>query len=595
MQFCASPGPLQGGPKDEDPPVFLGSEPVQFSTNQKPRKILMEFDEFLVLKDVNQNVIVSPPLNENPDFKTKGKKVQVKNDKDVLWEENTTYTYFFGDAICDLHEENPIHNFEFVFSTGSEIDSLSLRGKILQAQYLIPEEAVYVCLYKKGMNDTIPFDSLPYLVRPYYIARTNELGEFQINNLRYDEYMMFAVKDVNSNYFFDLPNEEIAFLDSMVYPQEVFEFIPDTIPVIPGDTALMDSLWKHHSYTMVQNPMDIFMFLQDDSVARLKETAVTLNKKIEFFFNYPFRDSLKIELLNDSIASDWYIKEFSANKDSLTLWLKEIPNDTIEIKLMVDTIQADTLQFVIKEEAKKKEDPRRKRKKAKDNKKQKKEKEVIQYTTNVKNSLPFYTSIKIKFETPLVYTNFDYALLKEDTVVVTPQFTFSDSLKRNLKIEYEWKENTKYELVIPQDALRDLFDKANDSISLKFTTTEADSYGNIDLQIEFDSLFKAPFLIQLVQGEAEKEKLIRSYKIHSDSNLQIKHISEGDYYLKAIEDQNNNGRWNSGHFGLRQQAEQVFYFPLPLSIKEGWDIEDVWKISTAHRQRPEKLKKKKDE
>ncbi len=555
----------------------------------------MEFDEFLVLKEVNQNVIVSPPLNENPDFKAKGKKVQVKNDNNVEWEENTTYTYFFGDAICDLHEENPIHDFEFVFSTGSEIDSLSIRGKILQAQYLNPEEGVYVCLYKKGMNDTISFDSLPYFVRPYYIARSNEWGEFQLNNLRYDAYMMFAVKDVNSNYFFDLPNEEIAFLDSIVYPEEIFEFIPDTIAVIPGDTALMDSLWEYHSYTMVQNPIDLFMFLQDDSVSRLAETSVSMNKKIELFFNYPYRDSLKIELLNDSTTTDWYVKEFSRNKDSLTLWLKEIPNDTIEIKLTVDTIQADTLQFIVKEEAKKKQDPRRNRRKGKDDKKQKKEKEVIKYTSNIKNSLPFYAPIKIEFETPIVYANFDYAVLKEDSLIVNPQFSFSDSLKRHLLIEYEWQENTKYELVIPQDALRDLFDIVNDSISFKFTTTDIDTYGNISLQLQFDSLLRAPLLVQLVQGEAEKEKVIRNYKLQSDSILQMNYISEGDYYLKAIEDRNNNGRWNSGHFGLGQKPEQVFYFPLPITIKEGWDVEDVWKMSLRDRQRPEEPKKEKEE
>lgn len=596
LQYCASPGPLKGGPKDEDPPVFLGSDPVKFSKNQKPGKIWLEFDEFLVLKDINQNMIVSPPLNEKPEVKLKGKKVLVKNDRNIIWEENTTYTYFFGDAICDLHEENPYHNFEYVFSTGPDIDSLSIRGKVLQARFLTPEESVFVALYKRGMNDSIPFDSLPYYVRPYYIAKTNELGEYQLNNLRYDEYMLFAVKDVNSNYYFDLPNEEIAFLDSLVFPQEVFEYIPDTIPVIPEDTAMMDSLWQYHSYTMVQNPVDVFMFLQDDSIPRLLETNVTLNKKIDFFFRYPYKDSLKIELINDSLASDWYIKEFSKYKDTLTLWFKEIPNDTLEIKLTIDTIQADTLEFIVQENVKQKDTKRKKRRRKKEeSKQQKEEKPTIGYSSNVKTNHHFYKPIIISFETPLTYANFENAELVEDSIIVEPKYTFTDSLKRHLKIEYNWKEATPYKFTIPQEALRDLFDIPNDSINLNFTTTSIDSYGNISLNMAFDSLFKAPMLIELVQGENEKEKVVRQYSIWNDTILQIQNVPEGEYFLKAIEDLNNDKRWNSGNFGESLQPEQVFFFPMPVSVKAGWDIEDKWEILLTDRQKPEKPKKEKKE
>ena len=596
FQYCASPGPLKGGPKDEDPPVFLASEPVKYKTNAKPRKIFLEFDEFLVLKDINQNLIISPPLNEKPDVRLKGRKVLVKNDKEVEWEENTTYTYMFGDAICDLHEDNPYHNFEYVFSTGPDIDSLSIRGKVLQARYLNPEESVFVALYKRGMSDTIPFDSLPYLTRPYYIARTNEKGEYQLNNLRYDEYMLFAVKDVNSNYYFDLPNEEVAFLDSLIYPEEVFEYIPDTIAVFPSDTALMDSLWKNHSYTMVKNPVDLFMFLEDDSIPRLLETNVVMNKKIDFFFRYPYKDSLKIELLNDSLATDWYIEEYSKYKDTLTLWLKEIPNDTLEIKLSIDTIQADTLDFVVQEPIKEPDDKRRKRRRKKEDDNQKKEeKPVIKYSTNAGTNHHFFKDLMINFETPLVYTNFENALLIEDSLTIAPKYSFTDSLKRHLKIEYQWKEATNYKFIIPQEALRDLFDIPNDSINLNFTTTSVDTYGNIALNIRFDSLFKAPMLIELVQGELEKEKIIRQYSIWNDTALLIQNISEGDYYLKAIEDLNNDKRWNSGHFGERKQPETVFYFPLPISVKTGWDIDDSWEIKYTDRQKPQKPKKKKEQ
>mgnify|MGYP002639407458 CR=1 FL=1 len=593
FQYCANPGPLVGGPQDEEPPVFVGSDPVKFSRNIQPRKVLMEFDEFLVLKELNQNLIISPPLNEDPTIKLKGKRVLIKNDKDVVFEDSTTYTYYFGNAICDLHEDNPISNFEFVFSTGPTLDSLSLRGKVLNAETLNPEETIYVCLYKNGTNDTIPLDSLPYFVRPYYIAKTNTLGEYTLNNLRYDDYLMFAVKDMNNNYYFDMPGESIAFIDSLLKPQEVYDFIPDTIPIIQEDTALMDSLWKFHSYTMINHPVDLFLFAEHDSIPKLLETEISLQKKIDFFFKYPVQDQVEIELLNDSTQESWYIKDYSGNKDTLNLWLTAIPSDTIEISLKIDTLAIDTLQFVIRE-PKKKEDPRRKRKKEEDKTKKKAEKEVIKFTSNVDKSHAFYSDIKIQFETPLQYANLENVVLLEDSIAVDPVLIFQDSLKRNLEIKHEWKESTNYQFIIPQEALIDIFEIENDSIKLNFKTTASAEYGNIELQIQADSLLHFPLLLRLMKGSPGKEAMVKEIRLDSATTAQFQFIPEGDYLIKAIEDLNHNGRWNTGSYGLKLAAERVFYFQKPITVKAGWDIEDTWKITNKDRMAPI-IKEKKDQ
>lgn len=590
FQYCANPGPLIGGPKDEDPPVFVGSNPVKFSKNIHPRKVLMEFDEFLVLKELKQNLIISPPLNEDPQIKLKGKRVIIKNDKDVVFEDSTTYTYYFGNAICDLHEENPISNFEFVFSTGPVLDSLSLRGKVLNAEFLTPEETIFVCLYKKGTNDTIPFDSLPYFVRPYYIAKTNALGEYRLNNLQYNNYLMFAVKDLNNNYYFDMQGESIAFVDSLLKPQEVYDFIPDTIPINQEDSLLMDSLWKFHSYTMINHPIDLFLFTEQDSIPKLLETKVTPERKIDFFFKYPVQNHIEVQLLNDSNQGNWYIEEFTKNKDSLSLWITSIPSDTIDISLQIDTLSVDTLQFVIRE-PKKKEEPRRRRKKE-DDKKEKVEKEVIKFTSNVNKTLAFYSDIQIQFETPLQYTNLENAVLFEDSLSVNPELIFIDSLKRNLSIKYDWKEATTYQFIIPQEALIDIFEIENDSIKLNFNTTSKADYGNINMQINGDSLLQFPLLLRLVKGSPGKEVMVREIKLDSATSAMFQYIPEGEYYMKAIEDLNHNGRWNTGNYGLKLAAERVFYFQKPITVKAGWDIEDSWNITTLDRIAPTITEKK---
>ncbi|NPD46041.1 Ig-like domain-containing protein [Lentimicrobium sp. S6] len=596
LQYCASPGPLGGGPKDEEPPVFLGSDPVKYSRNTRPRKIQLQFDEFLVLKDLQQNLIISPPLNEDPDIKLKGKKVVIKNDKDLILAENTTYTYYFGDAICDLHEDNPIENFEYVFSTGPSLDSLSIRGKILQSEYLTPEESVYVCLYKKGMNDTIPFDSLPYFVRPYYVSRTNELGEYKLNNLRLDDYLMFAIKDVNSNYYFDMPNEEISFLDSLIFPEDVFDFIPDSIPINLNDTALMDSIWEYHSYSMVQNPVDLYLFTQHDSIPRLAETAVELNQKIDFFFKFPIQDSIHFNLFNDSTDESWYIEEFSKYRDTLTLWLPDLKYDTLFLSMQVDTLAIDTMDFVVRTAKKEVDKPKRRRKKKEDKSTKKKEdKKVLKFSNNVKKPFPFYKSVLLEFETPLAYANLKNLVALEDTMEINVEAYFLDSLKRKLRIEYPWKEETNYKISIPQEALVDIFGLENDSINLSMTTSTIDDYSNINVSIQVDSNCVSPVVITLVKGEADKEIVIQKHVIYGDSLLVLPYVVEGDYYLKALEDFNGNGRWNTGNYGLNLLSEPVYYFPLPLSAKSGWNIEETWKITIKDRKRPEVIKKEKKE
>ena len=585
VKSCASPGPLSGGEKDIDPPIFIASDPPLYSRNTEPRKIFLEFDEFLVLEELTNNLLISPPLNEDPDVKLRGRKVVIKNHKDIAFEENTTYTYFFGDAIRDLHESNPLKNFEYVFSTGATLDSLSIRGKISDAQYLTAEEDIYICLYKKNMNDTISFDSLPYFVRPYYVARTNEFGEFQLNNLRYDDYLIFAVQDMNSNYYFDMPNEKIAFLDSLIIPQDVFDFIPDSIPIDTADYYLMDSLWKNHAISLTKTPIDLYLFSQDDSIPKLIETVVTEHQKIDFFFKFPIRDSISFKLLNDSIKMPWHKQEFSKNRDSLSLWLTRIPHDTLVFQIQYDTLKADTLELMVRPKAAEKQKSRRFKKKEK-GKKKKTKKEVIKYSSNANSSLAYYKNISIVFETPLKYANFEYAVLLEDSLAVKPKIYFTDSIQRHLKIDHNWKQDTKYNFVLPKEALIDIFNKENDSIALNFTTTNDDNYSNIILDLTFDSCQFFPLVISLVKGETEKEKTIQQHRIIGDTLLSIPYVTEGEYMIKALEDFNDNGLWNTGHYGKNIAPETTYYFQKHLSTKAGWDNEESWKLSSEDKKRP---------
>ncbi len=207
---CANPVAPTGGPKDETPPVVLSSEPLNRSVNFTGKEIRLTFDEFVQVKNTNEQVVISPPFKKNPEYQIRGKSVVIRFD-DTL-KSHTTYTLFFGESISDITESNPLVNYWCVFSTGPVIDSLSLKGTVRNAFTLMPEENVLVMLYEPAG------DSVPYKERPFYVSRSNKEGQFRFYNLRNQPLQLFALKESNGNYLYDAVNEWIAFSDTLVLP-----------------------------------------------------------------------------------------------------------------------------------------------------------------------------------------------------------------------------------------------------------------------------------------------------------------------------------------------------------------------------------------
>ena len=144
LYSCASIGRPEGGPRDFDPPRFIGSNPPAGAVNSQRTKISLQFDEFIKLEKATEKVVVSPPQIQQPEIKASGKRIQV-NLLDSL-KPNTTYTIDFSDAIVDNNEGNPLGNFAFTFSTGTEIDTMEVAGTILDASNLEPIKGMLVGL-----------------------------------------------------------------------------------------------------------------------------------------------------------------------------------------------------------------------------------------------------------------------------------------------------------------------------------------------------------------------------------------------------------------------------------------------------------------
>lgn len=583
---CANPVAPTGGIKDEIPPVFLGSEPVNRARNFSGDKIDLVFDEFVVLKDLNSNLLISPPLNSKLDIKTKAKGVRITIDKDEVLRENTTYTIYFGNAIVDLHESNPTPNFQYVFSTGDGIDSLSIRGRVLSPEYLLPQAGVFVCLYIDN-NDTLELKDQPQKMRPFYIAKTNEEGHFEINNIKNDKYLIFAVRDANANYINDMPNEEIAFLSEFVVPEEVFDFIPDSIPIDTSNKVLMDSLWGNHAVQVTKNEHNLLMYLPQDSVQKVTAKEFVNNNRMHFQFKNPLKKDAQIEVLYPTNLSneEVFFEAYSFKKDSLDLWFYKSDRDTLRFSFQVDTLKADTFEVAFSSASNTAKPETRRNRNNKDPKIAN-EKATLHYKSNFKAEFPFFAKGKIEFETPIKESDFSYVKLLEDSVSVPVKLQFMDQSKRKLSVDYPWKKGMKYNFVIPDQALTDIFGVKNDSISASFTSTDDLIYGVLQMNIHLPEGSSSSWVVYLFKGSEDKETILSRKTISASGTVVFPNLVEDKYQIKILEDRDGNGVWSSGNYEKLILPEKVFYYPNAIEMKAGWNVEEDWKIDDLKQVNP---------
>ena len=195
MAACASIGRPDGGPRDTEPPVAIRSTPAQGEQNVKSTKISIYFNENVQIDDPGNKVAISPAQTQQPSISANGKHISIELKDSLI--PNTTYTIDFSDAISDLNEGNTLEGYTLAFSTGGEIDSLSISGMVMQADNLEPAQGMLVGVYATDADSaitTLRFDR---------ITRTNQLGQFSVRNLAEGSYQLFAINDVNRDLHWD--------------------------------------------------------------------------------------------------------------------------------------------------------------------------------------------------------------------------------------------------------------------------------------------------------------------------------------------------------------------------------------------------------
>ncbi len=632
---CANMSRPDGGPYDETPPVFLGGNPAPGALNVSKQKMELSFDEIIQVDKVTEKVVVSPPQKEMPEIKASGRKVHI-NLKDSLLP-NTTYTIDFSDAIVDNNERNPLNNFSYAFSTGETIDSLQISGILLEASNLEPVTGMLVGVHR-NLDDTA-FQKTP-LER---IARSDAWGRFTIRNLAPGQYQLFALGDIDRDYQFANPTENIAFLDSLVTPwcevkqhtdtiwRDSLTLGKVTIDNLPIDSLVTDSLAIdtiiHFNHTHFY-PNDILLSVFNEGFQNqyLDKSERKDRRRLDLYFKAPADSLPHLKPLNFE-QEDWALLERSLHNDTLMYWIKDstVYNmDTLIFAanyLRTDSLQQlspynDTLKFIMKVDKKKKKREEEQKAKEKEEEEKRKKEEEEKNEGEATDSIPTPPAPEIKFlkmnpaggstldvYAPLRYTfdepiaHYDRAMIhleqKRDTLwipIADSLVTFrQDSIAlRSYTLSYKWQPSESYRVAIDSTAFTNIYGLFTDKYSSEFKIKSLEEYANLYLSI---SGVTEAAIVELLN---QSDNPVRRAPVRN-GGAEFMYLSPGTYYARIFIDANGNGKYDTGNYAEKRQPEEVSYYPGELELKANWDVEQDWDIyaTPVDKQKPEKIKKNK--
>lgn len=554
MIRCANVVTPSGGPKDDKSPVVIEASPENNSTDFNGKTIHLTFDEFVTLNNPSNNVMISPPMSKKPTYRTSGKSLIIRFEEPL--KPNTTYSINFGDAIKDLHEGNVFKGYTFNFSTGQSIDSLSLKGKVISASTLAPMEGFMIGLYSNN-NETLTIDSMPNRIKPEYITTTDKQGNFEFSGLADKDYLIFALKDNNSNLIYDLPNEEIAFYQDLVKPYYIENQI---VKVAVNDTLANDSIVAADSTFEIKKPeypsYTLYSFMQEDSIQKIFKKELVEEGLLRFVFRYP-AENVEIKVLEELPDTFNILPVYSTRKDTVS-WYFTPCKDSLWISINDGVNISDTTHYSLK--------PR----KSVSRRRRTQEEETVKHLM-IKNNLK---GNKLKPEQPLVFT-FNEPIVKVNQPD-SMHFEKIDEFGLKYQIINNLKPENKYQITIPDSVFFGISGVSNNSIKLNFSVQEESAFGNIYITVEVPE--NIPQVI--IELTTDNGKTIDKQIITGTQELSFEYLDPGKYKLKAILDLDKNGIWSPGHFGKKLQPEKIIFYNGILEVRANWDIDldEPWKI-----------------
>ena len=513
MANCANRGMPQGGEKDIEPPKVVKSEPNNYSTNFNGKEIEIYFDEYIKLKDLQKQLIISPPMNTQPEILPLGgasKRITIKI-FDTL-KPNMTYAFNFGQSVVDNNEENPFPFYRFVFSTGDHIDSLTVSGRILDAERRKPEEFVSVMLYEK---DSVFSDSIVYKEFPKYITNTlDSTTTFTLENLKAGTYKLIALKDQNTNNKFEQSSDKIGFKEGFI--------------TIPSDSVFYD-------LTLFKEEQD-FKFIRASQIS---------GSRISFGYAGNV-DNMTIDLISDKPEGFKHRITKDSKADTLYYWhTPKFQTDSIIFNVSNKTFnfKKDSIVVRIKDMYK----------------------DSLTIDIKPKGNIVFNEDLIISGSIPL--EKFDKSLVEfinKDSLNVDFDFR-KDSINNQFIISFDKEEAQVYNMQLLPGAILDMFENTNDTINHVLRTKTYLDYGNLRVILQ-NAVY--PLIVQLTDDKGQV--LLEEYTDKPEP-VDFNNLSPRKYFVRVVYDSNANKKWDSGNYLEQRQPERISYYPEEVDVRSGWD------------------------
>ena len=438
---CAKRGNITGGSKDTIAPVLKASFPKNLSTNFNGKEIKLVFDEYVKLKNINKQLIISPPMKNQPEIlpQTASKILSIKL-KDTL-QPNTTYSFNFGQSIEDNNEGNPYSQFKYVFSTGAYIDSLKINVKVKDALENKVDNFVSVMLYE--INERFN-DSTIYKESPRYITNTlDSLKIVTIENIKAGKYLLVALKD-NGNNKFNPKSDKIGFQKQYI--------------TIPNDTIF-----------------ELELFKEKLPFKAIKPSQGSGNKMIMGYEGDPKK--MKVVVKHGSEIIPALVTQFP-KKDSVQIWFKPLKVDSLQVLVEKDKFKKDFTVKIKKQKA-----------------------DTLSLSLDFSGTLPLRERFSLSSSIPLVkFDKSKIAIFNKDSIAVPFETEYDDFLQK-LYFNFNKEPLERFKIELLPGALTDFFENTNDTLTYKVATKNASDYGN--LKVVLENVKRFPVIVELTNKDGK--------------------------------------------------------------------------------------------
>lgn len=513
ISACASVQSPTGGPRDTEPPKIVKETPKNLTRNFSAKEIQIEFDEFIKLVNEYTEISISPAIDIPPVYKARKQILEIKFDQKL--EEKTTYTINFGKAITDVNESNVLKNYTYVFSTGNEIDSLSIGGNVINS--ITREKLKDVTVFILPVRQ----DSLFGKKKASIFTTTDSAGNFKLQNLREDIYRIYALQEQGGDRIYNGQNEQIGFLnDTLVLKKNI-----DTI--------------------------QLQVFKEVPAVFSVQDRKIEPDGRIALAFNKPLLKP-SVQILEPKELDLTKSVEISSKQDTALIWLPELTFDSLQVAISEEGKSVDTVVL---------------RRNKRDTYTR-----TIQINDNVMGTkLKPGTDILLQTSSPVSKVQETQITILEDSVQVSGfRLTKDTTSLRRYHLKFPWKLNKEYILKATDGAFTDAFGNKSKAYVRKFSLDSDENYGSITIKVTVPDTSRA----YIVQWLNEKDEILKQDKVIKNTVLNYTSYPTAKYYLRVIYDENKNGQWDTGNLRAKKQPEKTWTFDKVISLRPNWDLEE---------------------